>query len=326
MVKIEQTTHFTVNSWLVTTVCVVIGIILCIFFSAQIQRFFASRLKKLGTRLGMYSADSEYKVQRYVYQHSTSIPARYYNFINRQLIATGLKRSGVTVVGYTLFWGILSAIISIVLTLMMGLNIGMLLALWVVTFIIFIIVSRATVAARLQSREEDVMNAEDTIIPTITDGVQNSIIMHIDNYKPSVRDAFKAFKSNIQDRGISFEAAMIMLADELGPVFRNFANKAIYFERIGDPSMRDIFEDVVETNRLRRQLRDENRQAFLNLKRDFTLSTIICSGYFIFCMVTDTFSRQIYLQTWWGNGLLIMFIVIIFGVYSYIATIQSRDL
>lgn len=326
MVTIEQSSHFVVSSRLVSIVIITICILLAIFFSARIQKAFARLGKYLGEKIGVHSATTEYSVQRYVYQHSNSIVAKYYNFINRQLIASGLKRNGVSVVGYTLFWLIISAIISIAVTLLLSLNFGLLLVLFIVSFAIFLVVSRATVASRLQAREEDVMNAEDTIIPTITDGVQNSIVMHIDNFKPSVRGAFQAFQSNIQDRGISFDAAMIMLTDELGPVFRNFANKAVYFEHIGDPSMRDIFEDVIETNRLRRQLRDENRQAFLDLKRDFGLSAIICGGYFIFIMITDSFSRGFYLQSTIGNLILIGFIAVIAGVYAYIATIQSRDI
>ena len=80
------------------------------------------------------------------------------------------------------------------------------------------------------------------------------------NFAPSVREDFQAFIVNIQDRGYTFEDAMFILSDNLGLVFKDFAQKAIYFEAVGEREMVEIFADIVETNRLRRQLRDENNE------------------------------------------------------------------
>ena len=88
--------------------------------------------------------------------------------------------------------------------------------------------------------------------------------------------------------------------------------------------MLDIFSDITETNRLRRQLRDENKIIFANLKTSFMVSTLMTVGYFCFIMVTDDFSRNFFLVQPIGQLLLIIIILVIFLVLAYISTIKSR--
>ena len=88
--------------------------------------------------------------------------------------------------------------------------------------------------------------------------------------------------------------------------------------------MLDIFSDITETNRLRRQLRDENKGIFANLKTSFTVSSLMTVGYFCFLMFTDSFSRNFFLVEPYGQLLLIVIILVIFLVLAYISTIRSR--
>ena len=84
-------------------------------------------------------------------------------------------------------------------------------------------------------------------------GVKAAIVLYQDNFDLSVRSDFKEFISNVQDRNLTFEDAMYILADNLGDIFVDFAQKSIYFEKIGDPNMQEMFVDIAETNRLRRR-------------------------------------------------------------------------
>ena len=168
------------------------------------------------------------------------------------------------------------------------------------------------------------MDALDLIIPEIGSGVKNAIARYVDNFSPSLQQDFKIFLSNIQDRGMSFEDAMFILADSLGNIFKDFAQKAVFYEALGEEDMRGIFDDIVETNRQRRELRYNNNLEFGVLRMSFIISSGITIGYFIFLMATDWFSRYFFLTTTWGNILLVAIVLTIFGVLSYIATIKSR--
>lgn len=304
---------------------IVIGVVLAIyFFSYQIQKFGSSILRKISSKIGTYSVNKEYSIQRYIYLHRGSKIARLYVWINEQLIATGLKRNGVTPIGYMIFWGFVSVVMSVLIKLFAGFDIGSMFVLFVVLYVVMLVMTRVLVAERMEKREADVMDAIDLIVPEIHTGVKNAILVYIDNFAPSLQSDFKSFISNIQDRGYSFADAMYILSDNLGEVFKDFAQKAIYFEEAGEVDMIDIFTDIIETNRLRRDLRYSNNLKFSELKTSFVISSLITFGYFLFIISTDKFSRYFFLTTTFGRLLLLIIILVVFGVLSYITTIKSK--
>lgn len=306
---------------LITIVAIVAGVY---FFSFQLQKFLSSAGMSISKKIGTFSTSREYAVQRYVYLHRSSLIAKLYNWINEQLIAAGMKRVGVTPVGYMLFWGTISAITAIVIGIICNLNVFLYVVIFFILVAVFLVATRVFVAGKMEKREADVMDALDLIIPEIGSGVKNAIARYVDNFSPSLQQDFKIFLSNIQDRGMSFEDAMFILADSLGNIFKDFAQKAVFYEALGEEDMRGIFDDIVETNRQRRELRYNNNLEFGVLRLSFIISAGITIGYFIFLMATDWFSRYFFLTTTWGNILLVAIVLTIFGVLSYIATIKSR--
>ena len=306
---------------LITIVAIVAGVY---FFSFQLQKFLSSAGTSISKKIGTFSTSREYAVQRYVYLHRSSLIAKLYNWINEQLIAAGMKRVGVTPVGYMLFWGTISAITAIVIGIICNLNVFLYVVIFFILVAVFLVATRVFVAGKMEKREADVMDALDLIIPEIGSGVKNAIARYVDNFSPSLQQDFKIFLSNIQDRGMSFEDAMFILADSLGNIFKDFAQKAVFYEALGEEDMRGIFDDIVETNRQRRELRYNNNLEFGVLRLSFIISAGVTIGYFIFLMATDWFSRYFFLTTTWGNILLVAIVLTIFGVLSYIATIKSR--
>lgn len=296
------------------------------FFSMQLQKVFGSIVFKINTKLGRFSKNKEYALQRYAFLHRSSPITRFYNWLNAQLIATGFKRSGVTPVGYVIYWFAVSMVLSLVLKLIIGISLAGTAFFTLALFIVCLVMTRVLVAEKMEHREAEVMDAIDLIIPEIGNGVKNAITLYMDNFAPSIRPEFKAFVSNIQDRGYSFEDAMFILADSLGTIFRDFAQKAVFYEKLGEPDMVDIFTDILETNRNRRQLRYENNLKFAENKMSFILSSFITLGYFVFLLFTDDFSRYFFLESGAGRFLLIVIMGVIIGVLAYITTIKSRTL
>lgn len=326
MFTVDTSSNWTVSSDLVKFVVIGIIIFLIYFFSFQLQVIFAKFLKKFSEKIGVYSTSKEYAMQRYVYQHSSSLIAKLYNWVNNQLVALGLKRLGVSVVGYLLFWAVISFIISAVINLLTQVGVLFFPFMFLMIFVITLVMTRVIVSERMEMREADVMNAIDLIVPEVHNGIKNAIVTYKDNFAPSVKDDFQAFIINIQDRGYTFEDAMYILADNLGLVFNDFAQKAIYFEAVGEREMVEIFADITETNRLRRQLRDENNNQFAGLKASFVVSAGMTFAYFIFLMFTDDFSRTFFLTTTIGKFLLFVIVDVVFAVLSYITTIKSQTI
>lgn|GEM_PF-2822530 len=324
MFKIERTSQITVSKDLVMIVVFVLLFAVVYFFSFQIQVMLSRLLKWFGQKVGTYSVTREYALQRYVYQHRGSRLSRLYLWINEQILALGLKRQGVTPFGYFMFWGFVAIVSGTIIGISVGLGVVITVFLWVAILACLLIVTRVWVSERMERREADVMNAIDLIVPELANGVKNAILIYKDNFAPSLRDDFVAFIYNIQDRGYSFNDAMCILADNLGLVFVEFSQKAMYYEASGDQEMLDIFVELTETNRLRRELRDENSAKFTDLKVNFIVTVSATAGYFVFLMITDSFSRYFFLQATIGKVLLIFIVLVIFLVLSYISTIKSR--
>ena len=313
-------------SKLTTVVTIVLAMTVVYFFSFQFQRWLSNGTTWLSKKIGVFSANREHSIQRYVYLHRNSLIAILYHWVNEQLIASGLKRSGVTPVGYLLFWMMVSAIFSIVIVFMTGLNAALAILIFSVLITVFLVLTRVVVSGQMERREAEIMDALDLIIPELGGGVKRAISMYIDNFAPSLQADFRLFLSNIQDRGYSFPDAMYMLSDSMGQIFKDFAQKAINYEAQGDPEMLNIFEDITETNRQRRELRYINEVEFNSLKVSFIASTFIAGAYFLFLMATDAFSRYFFLTTTPGIILLIVIALTVFGVLAYISTIKSRAL
>lgn len=324
MFKVEETSHITIGEDLVTIAIVIIAIFLIYFFSYNLQKALGGITNKISKKIGTFAVSKDFALKRYVYQHNKSPLTWLYNWINQQLIALGLKRQGVTPTGYLIFWGFCAILLGTVIGIILKMGVVFTFIFWLVCFIIMLMMTRVLVSERMEKREADVMNAIDLIIPEAGNGIMNAIVTYKDNFAPSIREDFMAFVSNIQDRGYSFEDAMYILSDQLGIVFRDFAQKAIYFEAVGEKEMLEIFSDITETNRLRRQLRNENTGAFIQLKTTFVVSVLMTFGYFCFIIVTDSFSRNFFLMTTAGKILLVVIVFIVFLVLSYITTIKSR--
>lgn len=325
MFHVESTSNISISKDLITIAIVIIACFSVYFLSYTLQGIVVKISSTIGKKIGIYTSDKDYQLQRYIYQHSKSPLTKLYNWVNQQLIALGLKKQGVTPTGYLTFWGLAAVLLGTVIGIVTHLGLFTFF-IWILCFILMLMLTRVIVSERIEKRELDVMNAIDLIVPEAGSGIKNAIATYIDNFAPSVRDDFRAFLTNINERGYSFEDAMYMLSDNLGTVFRDFAQKAIYYEKVGEKEMLDIFSDITETNRLRRQLRDENTTAFNTLKVNFLVSTLLTAGYFVFLMMTDSFSRSFFLQSMPGKVLLVAIIMIVFSVLGYISTIKSRSI
>lgn len=326
MFFLDKAKVINIDGDLIKIILIFLGLFLLYFFSYQLQLGITSATKKFGKTVGVYSTSKEFELQKYVYQHNNGWVAKLYKWVNNQLIALGLKRNGVSVFGYLLFWAFIAAIGAIAMDAVLKLGATFLIPLWIMIFIISLVMTRVVVSERMTRREAEVMNAVDLIIPEIGNGVKNAIVMYQDKFSEAVREDFQVFISNIQDRGYSFKDAMYILDDNLGYVFHDFAQKAIYFEESGEREMLEIFSDITETNRLRRTLRAENASAFASLTATFIVSTLIVVAYFIFIIITDEFSRKFFLTYTAGKVLLLVMMGIVFAVLSYISTIKSKDI
>ena len=325
MFHLEQADTITISQSLVRIFVAIFLLFVIYLFSYNIQVYIAKILTFFKKKLGLTTLNLDYKMQRYCYEHNRALITRLYHWVNKQLITLNIKQLGVNPIGYLFFWGFASIVAGILIGIIVKFG-ALTIILCVLIFILCLVLTRTLVSARIEAYEQDVMDAMDLIIPEAGNGIKNAITAYIDNLPDSIQGHFRIFLTNVNELGYSFEDAMFILTDNLGEIFRDFAQKAIYFEQTGEKDTLEIFTDITETNRLRRQLRDENNDAFKSLKTSFIVSVLMTAGYFCFICVTDEFSRNFFLMTTGGKMLLLFMLGIVFAVLSYITTIKSRAL
>ena len=301
-------------------------VFLLYFFSNELTVQMSKLLKFLSDKIGVLSTTKQYEYERHIYQYPKSLRTKLYKWVNAQIIVLGLKRVGVSVFGYLLFWGTTSVFVGLFVNNLFGFPLIFYPVMFIFVFVLTLVMTRVVVAERMELRESDIMNAIDLLVPEVHNGIENAIATYIDNFAKGVQPEFRAFLLNKRTYGNTFETSMYMLADDLGSVFYDFAQKAVLYERMGEPAMLEMFSDITESNRLRRQLRDENKVVFSELKLSFIISVAMTGLYFIFMISNNAWCRNLFLVTTKGKILLLCMITVIIAVLTYITTIRSRVL
>lgn len=310
----------------ITIACFVGFLLTVYYFSYQLQLVFSNVVNAIGVKLGYYSKEGELELKKYVFLHRSSLVARLYWFVNDLIINMGMKVSGVTPLGFILFWAIVALILSVFCTMILRLGFVGVIPLFFILLVFEIVLIRVSISEKIERREACIMDAVDLIIPELRNGVKNAILFQKQNFSPLIVDDFNEFDINVNQRKMSFNDAMMILSDNLGMLFRDFAQKAISFEQSGDLDMLDIFVEIVETNRLRRELRDINNVRFSAIRRDFIVSSALMVAYAFYAMATDKFTRVFLTSTTFGKFIVIFMFADTIAVLAFISMIKSKSL
>lgn len=310
----------------ISSALLVVFVVSIYFFSYQLQLALAHFVRWVGDKAGVYSKAGEESLRRYVFLNRNSVASKLYWFLNDLVITLDLKFSGVTPFGFLIFWSIVAVIVSVLLSVVLGLGFIGVLPLFVISLVLELLLIRVSISEKIEKREACVMDAIDLIIPELRNGVKNAILQHKSNFSPMIINDFNEFDTNVNKRKMSFEDAMLVLSDSLGVLFRDFAQKAISYESSGDTDMLDIFVEIVETNRLRRELRDINNRKYAEIRKDFIVSSILMIAYGVYTIFTDDFTRHALLETPWGKFLVLFMIVDTVAVLAFISLIKSKSI
>lgn len=245
-------------------------------------------------------------------------------YFNEIIVNLDMTRDNVTPFGLLLFITSLAVSGGMMAVFYTG-KVGMFFFIAPAVFYFFVILFRFWSYMRFESKEAAIMDAEDLISGSATNGVLNAIRMYQNSFSPLVKPHFDEFLDKL-NRNTSFNDAMRALNDQLGPGFDDFATKAITYESKADNTMDDLFSQIVERNRIKRDIRYRLNVIFNELRLSFVVSTAIIGVYAIFSVVYDPFISNLLLKTYFGNILMVIDFVIIIAVLGYITAIKSKFL
>ena len=248
-----------------------------------------------------------------------------YRFLNELTIDLGLKIQGITPYEL-LFLMIVGAILG---ALAFGLIVFNSVLLGILSFpIVFAGVvcgcyTKANIAH--DTRIEAVIEAENIISNNISGGVRLAVQNSYDALPKEVKNEFKDFLNNIDDM-MFITTALMDLNNKLGSVSDEFIQKCIKFELDEEHGTVGIFQDLVEMNNIRTQLRIKMKKSFEEVVNEYIISAVMILVFLVGVMIIYPFVRNLYLNTIFGQ-LLILFDALIFtSEFVYITYLRAQEL
>lgn len=319
------------QSYMSIGIGMVLLILLIVFvkFNKEVLRFIGFVGIKTSNFIAKYTSNglrtAEKKFKRKVSLNRQGFLFKVYNWFNEIIINLNLQKSGVTVIGLLLFVAFISLLLTLGVGILLDFNFGLYIAMYIASVILVMVVFRFLSLNNKDKIENEIMDATDLLVSDVKRGIYNAIVVYIPSIHPDIRPYFTEFVDNIMTKGLSFKAAMLVLNDNLGVTFSDFAHKAIMYEEKADNDFDDIFSAILEVNRHKRILRAKNNLAFGQLMTTFIISFLAVAGFALYSTFTEPYIQQFLMHDAFGKFMLIDDMVIFIFVMGYLTSLKAKS-
>jgi hypothetical protein len=248
-----------------------------------------------------------------------------YRFLNELTIDLGLKPQGITPYELLLFM----TLASILGAIAFGVVVFNSVVLGIIAFpIVFAgVVCGCYTKANLahDRRIEAVIEAENIICNNIKGGVRLAVESSYDALPIEVKSEFKDFLNNISDM-MYITTALDDLNNKLGAVSDEFIEKCKKFELDEEHGTVGIFQDLVEINGIKTNLRLQMKKSFEEVVYEFVVSAVMIIAFLIGVLVVFPYVRNIYLNTLIGQIIILLDALIFTGEFVFITYLRAKEL
>ena len=255
-----------------------------------------------------------------------TLRVRVYRFLNNLIIDLDLKSKGFTPYSFLFFVVTGSFVLSTLGTKIIFNS-------WVIGFILFPVVLIGVIAIlftsaniRHDARIEAVIEAQNIISNNIKDGVVVAIRNTIDLLPSLVRPAFIDFLDNIDHKNYHVKTALLELNDNLGSVATDFIRKCIVFEMEEEHGIAGMFQDIIEMNNIKTDLRNEMKHRFEEIVTDFVVSFVLIVLFLGGVLYVYENVRKFYLHNIIGQVILGLDFIIVVSVFVLITILRAKEL
>lgn len=249
-----------------------------------------------------------------------------YKFLNELIIDLGLKQKGATPYEFLFLCTIASYIMSLVACQLFFSNIWMSILLFpiILAGFICILYTRANIAH--DSRIENIIEAENIICNNIKGGVVKAVRDSIEVIPKQIRGQFEDFLDNVQHKNYHIKTALLALNQQLGSVADDFIKKCIVFEMEEEHGIVGMFQDIVEINNLKMQLRTEMKRKFEEVVYNFIIGAAMIFVFLIGVLVIYSDVANFYLNTVPGQLIISLDALLIIGEFVFITYLRAKEL
>lgn len=249
-----------------------------------------------------------------------------YRFLSDLIIDLNLEHTGIR--PYELLWvtviltltgtGLLCKLLFGSMALLVVLGPILVLAVFCIMY------TRANIAH--DTRIESVLEAENIICNNIKIGVVAAVRESLDVLPDAVRDDFKDFVSNVEQRNTHIKTALLELNMKLGGIADDFIKKCIVFELEETHGVAGMFQDIVEINQIRMQMRIEMKRKFEEVTSSFVMGAAMIFGFLLGVLVIFPDVRGYYFGNIIGNIIIAIDVLLLVIEYVIITMLRAQEL
>ena len=310
-------------------------LIFCVFYLAvfvyniNIVKLFSKVFSNIIKFIGKRNARKEILYNRSVEIGKIKTKSRrnkVYRFLNDLIIDLGLKKQGLTPTSFVWALSMFSLMLSIMISsiFLSSTYIAIPLTPLVYAILLCILYTKANIVHDL--RITGIIDSENLICNNIKDGVLSSVKQSLDLFPEILRNDYITFVENVELKNYHIKDALLELSNNLGSVSEEFIKKCILFDLEEEHGIAESFQDVIEVNNTKTELRIEMKRKFEELSRQFTICSLMVGVVFLGSLVIYDIIKTFYLTTVFGNVILCLDVVLILSVFGYMTYLRARDL
>lgn len=259
-------------------------------------------------------------------KNEKSKTVKLYRFMNELIMDLGIQDTGVTPFEFvSLVTIIVFVVVSIVCKILFGhFTMTIVFSPIVLVATICVLYSKANVAH--DKRIENVIEAENIICNNIKGGVTVSIKESMNVLPRELRGYFREYVDNIEQQNYHVKTALQKLNLQLGSIADEFIKNCIVFELEEEHGIANMFQDIVELNNIRMDLRTIMKRKFEEVKHEFLIALGMIFLFLGGILAIYDNVRTFYFTTGIGQIILAIDALLIIAEFVYITYLRAKEL
>lgn len=252
--------------------------------------------------------------------------AVFYNVVNDLIIDLGLKHKGATPYTFLFLLWFFAFLFSILIgeLLFSSLVLGILLTPIMFAFIFCTSYTRANIVH--DTRIESIIEAENIISNNIREGIVVAVRNNIDMFPRNIRQEYEDFLENVTQRNYHIKTALEELGNNLGSASDDFIKKCIVFELEEEHGIAGMFQDIVEVNNIKMEMRTEMKRKFEEVTTQFITGASMIVVFLVGVIALYDVVANFYLHNLIGQLILALDFLIFVLEFVFITYLRAKEL
>lgn len=194
----------------------------------------------------------------------------------------------------------------------------------VIVAVICVMYTKANIAH--DARIEAVIEAENVICNNIKNGTVVAVRESINVLPRQTQADFRDFLDNVQQKNYHIKTALQQLNLRLGSISDDFIKKCIVFELEEEHGIAGMFQDVVEVNNIRMEMRILMKKKFEEVMFQFKIGAGMIFGFLAGVIAIFPEVRGMYFETTIGPLFLAADVMVLIGEFVFMTYLRAQEL